>query len=293
MIEASRLNTRARLADFWRLIKMRQTALLLITGLCAYSLTRGESFDPFEAIWMAAGLFLSISGCTALNMLLDQDLDCQMGRTANRPLPAGRIWPVEAAAFGAALSLVGLAFSFSLDLRFGTIVTFGFVFDLLVYSAWLKRRTSLSIIFGGVAGGMPALAGRTLALGQVDLVGLLLAGAILLWIPSHILTLMLRHADDYRRAGVPAWPNDYGPRVTRMFIAGTNLLNTLVLAACALLLRVPPLALALLLGTSLGMCGLAILQLASPTEQRNWLLFKAASLHMLASSLLLVVGSLA
>jgi heme O synthase-like polyprenyltransferase len=103
---------------------------------------------------------------------------------------------------------------------------------------------------------------------------------------------MLRYADDYRQASVPVWPNVYGPRATRLFVAGANLLNTLVLAACALLLGIHPVALALLLAMSLGMFGLAVLQLVCPTEHRNWLLFKAASLYMLASSLLLVVGSL-
>jgi len=293
MVEALRQVTWARLADFLALTKMRQTALLTITGFFAYTLTCGWLFDPSEAIWMAAGLLLSISGCTALNMLLDQDIDAQMGRTANRPLPAGRLQPVEAGVFGGVLSAAGLALSFGLDLRFGTVVAAGFLFDLLVYTAWLKRRTALSIVFGGVAGGMPALAGRVLALGRVDLVGLLLASSVLLWIPSHILTLMLRYADDYRRASLPAWPNLYGPRATRLFIAGANLLNALALAACALLLGVHPVALALLLAMSLGMFGLAVLQLARPTERRNWLLFKVASLYMLASLLLLVVGSLA
>lgn len=284
--------TLARVGDFWALIKSRQTALLLITGFCAYTLTRGLPFDPLEAVWMAAGLLLSIGGCTVLNMLLDQDIDGQMVRTAGRPLPAGRVQPLEAGVFGGLLSATGLALSLRLDLRFGVIVALGFAFDLLVYTVWLKRRTPLSIVFGGVAGGMPALAGRVLALGRVDLVGLLLCGSILLWIPSHILTLVIRYADDYRRAGVPVWPNVYGPRATRLFIAGANLLNALVLAACAFLLQVHPVTLVLLLGMSLGMFGFSTLQLVAPTEQRNWLLFKIASLYMLTSSLLLTVGSL-
>jgi protoheme IX farnesyltransferase len=164
--------------------------------------------------------------------------------------------------------------------------------DLLVYTLWLKRRTPLSILLGGISGGMPALAGRVLALGHVDLVGVLLAGSILLWIPSHILTLAIRYADDYRRANVPVWPNVHGSRATRLVIAGANLLNTLVLMACALLLQVHPVPLVLLLGMSLGMFALSALQLAAPTGRRNWLLFKVASLYMLISSLLLTVGSL-
>ena len=182
--------------------------------------------------------------------------------------------------------------AFSLNLQFGAVVVGGFFFDLLVYTAWLKRRTPLSILFGGVAGGMPILAGRVLALGRIDLVGLLLTGSILLWIPSHILTLATRYADDYRQAGVPVWPNVYGPRSTRSFIAWANLLNAVVLMTSALLLGIHPAALGLLLAMSLGMFALSTYQLFAPTEERNWLLFKMASLYMLISSLAITVGVL-
>lgn len=288
---AQRRAALARAGDFCALIKFRQTVLLLLTGCCAYVLTRGLPLDPFEAVWMTVGLALSISGCTALNMLLDRDIDARMERTAGRPLPAGQLRAGEVAVFGGILTALGLALSFGLNLRFGVVVALGFAFDLLVYTAWLKRHTPLSIVLGGVAGGMPVLAGRVLALGQVDLLGLLLASSILLWIPSHILTLALRYADDYRRAGVPVWPNVYGPRATRLFIAGANLLNTLVLATCACLLRVHLMARAMLLGMSAGMFVLSVLQLIAPTERRNWLLFKFASVYMLLSSLLLTAGS--
>ena len=290
---ARRRTVQARLADYWSLLKFRQTAMLLVTGFCSYALTRGLPLDSQEAVWMATGLLFSIAGCTVLNMLLDRDIDAQMGRTADRPLAAGRMRPFEAAAFGGALSVVGLAHCFALDLRFGAVVATGFAFDLLVYTIWLKRRTPLSIVFGGVSGGMPVLAGRVLALGRVDVVGILLAASILLWIPSHILTLALRYADDYRRAGVPVWPNVYGRRATGLVIAGANLLNVLILMTCALLLQIHGIVLILLLGISLVMFVLASLQLAAPTDERNWLLFKAASIYMLASSLLLTVGALA
>lgn len=282
----------SRMIDLGALIKSRQTALLLFTGLCAYALTHGLPLDAPEASRMAAGLFLSISGCTVLNMLLDRDIDARMGRTAARPLAAGRIRPGEAFALGGALSLAGLGLSFWLDPYFGAVVALGFVCDLLVYTAWLKRRTPLSILFGGVAGGMPVLAGRVLALGRVDLIGLLLGGSILLWIPAHILTLTIRYADDYQSAGVPTWPGAYGIRRTHTFIAAANLANTVSVEICALLLRVHPLMQAALLAGSVGLCGLSIAQITAPTERRNWLIFKLASLYMVFSSSLLTIGGL-
>jgi len=292
-IIARRQLTWAQIADWGSLIKIRQTALLLVTAISAYTLTCGLPFDPYEGVGMTIGLFLAISGCTVLNMLLDRDVDAQMARTADRPLAAGRIPPRAAGVLGGALSWAGLLLSFALDRHFGVIVALGFGFDLWVYTMWLKRRTPLSILFGGVSGGMPVLAGRVLALGRVDIVGILLAMSVLLWIPSHILTLAIRYADEYRQAGIPVWPNVYGPRATHLVIAGANLLNTLVLMTAGVQLRIHPIALMLLSLMSGGMVILAVWQLIAPTERRNWLLFKLASLYMLASSLTLTLGSIA
>jgi protoheme IX farnesyltransferase len=282
-----------RLADWLALTKGRQTMLLLLTGLCSYVLTRGAQVRLWEAVGMAAGLLLSISGCTVLNMVLDRDLDARMSRTADRPLPAGRIETRQALAFGGTLAAVGLCIALQLDSGFGALVGLGLVFDLLVYTVWLKRRTAMSIFFGGVAGGMPPLAGRVLALGRIDAVGLLLAASVLLWIPSHILTLAMRYARDYERADVPVWPNVYGLANTRLLIATASLLNTVILAASGILLAMPPMLLAILLAASLVMAGLSALQVIKPSEERNWLLFKLASCYMLVAMLLLTIGGLA
>ena len=76
----------------------------------------------------------------------------------------------------------------------------GLFFDVVVYTIWLKRRSAWSIVWGGVSGGMPVLAGRALGLGRIDEVGILLALAVLFWVPTHILTFNLRYYDDYQQA---------------------------------------------------------------------------------------------
>jgi hypothetical protein len=93
------------------------------------------------------------------------------------------------------------------------------VLDVLVYTIWLKRRTPYSILFGGISGGMPILAGRVLATGQLDAIGVLLAAAILLWIPTHIMTFHIKYQQDYASAGVPTFPSVHGISVTRTLIA--------------------------------------------------------------------------
>ena len=276
---------------FLALTKPLQTLLLLVTGVCAYALSRPGAVAWGELLAAALALTGAIAGCTALNMVLDRDIDARMGRTTRRPLPAGRVSVRAAVLFGLALSVPGLALAWALSPLFGLIVTLGFAIDLGVYTLWLKRRTPLSILFGGISGGMPALAGRALALGRVDLVGILLATGVLLWIPAHILTLATHYAREYHLAGVPVWPNVYGPAATRRVIALATLLDVAVLGTAGWLLRVHPVALAVLAVLGAGLTGLSVAVLVRPTERLNWVLFKFASLYMLGAFVSLTLGT--
>jgi protoheme IX farnesyltransferase len=290
-IAGRRASPWALVCGYWQLMKSAQTTLLLVTAVCGYIITH-PAVDQARVLAMIGSLGLTIAGCTVLNMALDRDIDAQMARTAHRSLPAGLLRPVEAAVFGGVLSAAGLVWSFTLGLVYGGVVATGFVLDLLVYTLWLKRRTPFSIMLGGVAGGMPVLAGRTLALGRVDVLGVLLALAILLWIPTHILTLGLRYCEDYRRAGVPIWPNVYGATATRRLIAGCNLLTVGALMTAGVLLNLAMGWLVVASGVSLAFLVLTVLSLLRPTSQMNFLLFKAASVYMLVMCVLITLGAL-
>ncbi len=204
-----------KLILYWRLIKSLQTGLLLATGLAGYMSSRCPIFNLPEIIALTGSLFLSISGSTVLNMVWDSDIDALMHRTARRPLPAGQISRFEGGLLGVLLILAGLLWAMALDTRFGMVVAAGVFFDVIVYTIFLKRHTPYSILIGGLAGGMPALAGRVLAVGKVDGIGLLLALGVLLWIPTHILTFSIKYREDYARANLPTFPSVYGEEVTR------------------------------------------------------------------------------
>ncbi|MFN3763135.1 MAG: heme o synthase [Anaerolineae bacterium] len=273
------------------LTKPLQTLLLLITGVCAYALSRPGAVNWSELAAAALALTGAVAGCTVLNMILDRDIDGRMGRTVRRPLPAGRVSVRAALIFGLALSVPGLALAWALSPLFGLIVSLGFGIDLGVYTLWLKRRTPLSILWGGISGGMPALAGRALALGRVDLVGVLLAAGVLLWIPAHILTLATHYAREYHLAGVPVWPNVYGPTATRRVIALATLLDVTVLGTAGWLLSIHPVTLGVLAVLGAGLTGLSVAVLFRPTERLNWVLFKFASLYMLGAFVCLTIGT--
>jgi len=279
-----------RLKAYAGMLKNLQTGLLVITGLAGYSSGRPVSALP-EALALTGSLFLAVGGSTVLNMVIDRDIDATMPRTANRPLPSGAIAPPQALIFGLALALAGILWAGRLQPLYGTVVFAGLFFDVVVYSLWLKRRSPWSIVWGGIAGGMPALAGRVLATGQIDLTGLLLALAVLLWIPTHIMTFSIKYAGDYRAAGVPVFPNHYGVRVTRWIIAAST-----VSAAVVMLWSVYRIGVAgglLWAARGLGglLCAFTLISLLRPTPRLNLILYKAASLYMLGSMIVLIAGT--
>ncbi|MGE5124399.1 MAG: protoheme IX farnesyltransferase, partial [Acidobacteriaceae bacterium] len=175
--------------DYWPLIKSSQTVMLTITGLAGFLCQPALPVDLFRFAGLAGSLVVTISGCTVLNMLFDRDIDRQMSRTRWRPLATGQVHPQAALWLGTALITLGFLWSAILSPLYFALILAGAGLNVLVYTLWLKRRSAWSILLGGIAGGMPILAGHTLAIGRLDTLGFLLALAVVMWIPSHNLTL--------------------------------------------------------------------------------------------------------
>ena len=281
------ITIKRKLRAYWTLIKSLQTGLLLITGLAAYMSARCPVTTWETLLAVTATLFLAISGSTVLNMVYDRDLDAKMKRACMRPLPSGKVSVREALLLGLFLSIAGVGGAFLMSPLYGAVVFAGLFFDVAVYTIWLKRRTPYSIIIGGLAGGMPALAGRSLAVGAIDPLGILLALAVLLWIPTHILTYNIKYADDYARAGVPTFPSTYGVNVTRVIItlSSVGAAMAVTLAAIGIGMSWGYLRLLVILGG--GLFALAAASMWRPSERLNHGLFKYASVYMLGSMLLL------
>jgi len=222
-----------------------------------------------------------------LNMWYDCDLDTVMNRTHNRPLANGKVSKREALGLGLFLSSIGVGWAFFLNLFFGAVVLAGLFFDVIIYTIWLKRRTSWSIVWGGISGGMPILAGRVLAIGGVDVVGLLLTMAVLFWIPTHILTFNMRYYSDYQAANVPTFPSAYGFEATRAIIALSAMIAAASIGVAGVMIGVQAGALRLMAVLSSGLLLLSLATVFKPSEQVNYSLFKYASVYMLASMILL------
>lgn len=282
----------AKIRKFWPLIKSLQTGLLVATGLAGYMSARCPVFN----LGTLAGLFVSlsaaISGSTVLNMWWDRDIDAKMERTKNRPLASGSIVPADALWIGLLLSTFGVGVAALMDPLYAVIIFAGLFFDVVIYTMWLKRRTCWSILWGGVSGGMPILAGRALGLGALDWIGIMLSLGILFWIPTHILTFSMRYADDYQSAGIPTFVSTYGPRFTRKIIAISSVLAALAMGISAWGFGMAWGFLRLLAVLSVGLLLLAVDITFQPSDRVNYGLFKYASVYMLAAMILVVIESM-
>jgi heme o synthase len=288
------LNTYSRAVKkvwgYWPLVKGLQTGLLVATGLGGYMSVRCPAMNLGTLAGLLASLVLSISGSTILNMWWDRDIDARMKRTQKRPLASGKIPPGEGLLVGLALSGLGVGIAAVMDLLFAAIIFAGLFFDVVIYTFWLKRRTCWSIVWGGIAGGMPILAGRALGLGSIDWIGLMLALAVLLWIPTHIMTFSMKYQADYAAAGLPTFPSRYGLKITREVVAFSSVLAALAIGISAFGVGMSWGCLRVLAVLSMGLLALAGTSFLKPSEVVNAGLFKYASMYMLSAILLLVLG---
>ncbi len=201
--------------DFVALTKPRVMYLVVFTGLCG--LLAAPAMPPvvlgFTAILCIA---LGAGACGALNQWYEADIDAKMRRTANRPLPAGRMDREAALHFGVGLGafsvlLMGLATNWLA----AALLAASILFYVLIYTVWLKPRTAQNIVIGGAAGAFPPLIGWVAATGQVATLPVLLFAIIFLWTPPHFWALSLFVRSDYAAAGIPMLPVVSGPETTR------------------------------------------------------------------------------
>jgi len=289
-VQSSIANRKSKIALYWPLIKSTQTGLLLATGIAGY-LSAGTRIGLLTLLGVFASLFLAISGSTIMNMWYDHDIDAKMKRTHKRPAASGQLSRTEVFRVGMVVSVLGVGGALAIAPLYGLVVFAGWFFDVIVYTLWLKRRSAWSIVWGGISGAMPILAGRVLAAGHIDLVGILLALAILFWIPTHTLTFSIKFREDYANAGVPTFPSTYGDTFTRAAIAITSVLAAIAIGWASVDIGISAGYLRLIAVLTAGLLLLAFATFRVQSERVNFGLFKYASLYMLASMIILSMNA--
>ena len=227
---------RAGWRDYVTLTKPRIMTLLLLTGFCGL-VAAAHGVPGLRALAAMAGLALACGGASALNHVLDRDIDRLMGkRTNRRPVAAGRIPASRALEFGLALTAASFTLLAStVNVLTAVLALAGNLFYVVVYTRWLKRSTSQNIVIGGAAGAVPPLVGWAAAGHGLGLPALLLFAIVCCWTPPHFWALALLLKDEYARAEVPMLPVVRGARETeRQIVLYTVGLTALTLVPVAL-----------------------------------------------------------
>lgn len=201
--------------DFFELLKPRVMSLVIFTALVGLAVAPG-SIHPVIAFTALLCVAVGAGASGALNMWYDADIDARMARTATRPIPAGRVTPGEAAAFGAILSVFSvMTMGVLVNWVAAALLAFTIFFYLVVYTMWLKRRTPQNIVIGGAAGAFPPMIGWAAVTGSVSLEPVVLFLIIFMWTPPHFWALALYRSGDYEKVGVPMLPVVAGEAETR------------------------------------------------------------------------------
>jgi heme o synthase len=202
--------------DYLTLTKPRIMSLLLVTG-AAGMFVGAQGVPPLDLFVLAmTGLALACGGASALNHVLDRDIDRLMGsRTERRPVASGRVSPAQALEFGIVLSALSFALLAStVNVLTAVLALVGNAFYVVVYTRWLKRTTPQNIVIGGAAGAVPPLVGYAAATGSLALPALWLFLIVFLWTPPHFWALALMIKNAYAAAGIPMLPVVRGERET-------------------------------------------------------------------------------
>lgn len=215
----------SEIRDWFALLKPRVMTLVVFTGFIGMLVAPG-SINPLLGSVAVLCIAVGAGAAGAINMWYDRDIDAVMRRTANRPIPAGRIRAEEALAFGVVLAIASVVvMGLATNWMAAGCLAGSILFYVFVYTMWLKRRTPQNIVIGGAAGAFPPVIGWAAVTGSVDLLPLLLFAIVFAWTPPHFWSLSLWAHGDYQRAGVPMLPVVAGAKETRRQI----MLYTLVL----------------------------------------------------------------
>ncbi|HXY42502.1 MAG TPA: heme o synthase [Vicinamibacteria bacterium] len=283
--------SRTSLADRFELVKPRITLMVVITSLVGFVMAEP---GPVRLLLLAsamAGTALVASGAAVLNQLLERESDALMERTRRRPLAAGRVAPLEAAAFGATVTAGGVALLLWMCGPLpATVAVVTWTSYLFLYTP-LKRRTPLATLVGAVPGALPPVIGWTAASGAVDAGAFILFAILFLWQVPHFLAIAWMYRDDYARGGFPMLPvvDREGTFTARQTVVHSLALLLVSLAPVAAGMAGPAYAGgALLLGAALTLFALRLLSARDVVAARG--LFLASVLYLPALSSLLLAG---
>ncbi|HRD21732.1 MAG TPA: heme o synthase [Candidatus Nanopelagicus sp.] len=275
------------------LMKLRVVELLLVTTVPALFLASNGVPDISITIWSLLGGTLAAGGANAFNMVIESKSDQLMKRTSNRPIATGEISKANGLVFATLVSILSLLVFYIFTTPLATALTAGaIIFYVLGYTLALKTRTSQNIVWGGIAGCMPALIGQAAVTNTLTLTSWLFFLLIFFWTPPHFWALAVRYKDDYSAAAIPMLPSVAPMKsvIKQMWFHSTLMvvISILVITSAKLSLWVLLASLFLIIGWKIQLIKLS----NEPSEVNAGKLFQASIIFLSIYSFLLVIGVL-
>jgi heme o synthase len=271
--------------NYYELTKPKIWYLLVFTAFGAAltaSLLFNISIQPLTWLLLIGGVAAGSAAADTLTGYNDRDIDAIMDRTRGRPIPSGRVSPQKALIFGLILAAISLIFSWFINIWAFALMAFGLFDNIIVYSKWLKRRSQINIILGGFSGAAPAMIGYVAVTTQNIEIGLVMAGLVFLWIPTHIWSLALHFKRDYTKAGIPMLPIVSSEKKSVRIIAWTTLMMV-VFSILPFFFNQFGLIYLITAGIfGVAMIGVSIWLLTKPSEKVSWIVFKFSSPYLTA-----------
>jgi protoheme IX farnesyltransferase len=271
------------IANYWELIKPKIVLLLVFTGIAGMLVAYKEAHVAISGVQLIVGfaaIFLGSAGAEVLTNYHDRDIDGVMKRTNHRPIPSGRITERRALIFGFVTSILSVLLAYWFNPLAALFMVIGLIDNVVVYSLWLKRRSWLNIILGGISGGMPVLVGYAAIADTISPLAVFMSALVIVWIPTHIWSLAIKTRQDYVDAKIPMLPVVVSLRVATVCIAITSSLLAIFSLSIFFVTTV-----SLFYVVSAVACGAAILGYSvklviDRTEKTAWTLFKISSPYL-------------
>lgn len=275
-------------SSFFQLMKPRVMSLVIFTGFAGMYLAPGE-LHPVLAVISLLAIAAGAGASGAINQWYDRDIDAVMHRTRARPIPAGKVEPSEALAFGVIISVISvLILSLSANFLAGGLLAFTIIFYGLIYTVWLKRSTAQNIVIGGAAGALPPIIGWAAVTASMSIESIILFGLIFFWTPPHFWALALVKNQDYKNAKIPMLPVVAGGDETRRQI----FIYSIIMVGVSFLPNIIGMS-KILYGSVAGISGTIFLLLAfqllrQPDDSRAMRLFKYSIAYLFILFLALI-----
>jgi heme o synthase len=275
--------------DFWQLLKPKIMYLVVFTAAAGIVAAPGNIhfFLAFVSLLCVA---LGSGAAGAINMWYDRDIDLLMERTKNRPIPSGRILPINALEFGVAIGILSVVImAISINYLAAILLAVSILFYVFIYTIWLKRSTPQNIVIGGVAGALPPMIGWATVTNSIGIESFILFLIIFFWTPPHFWALSLNRSEDYIKAAVPMFNIVYGSAETRkqILIYSILLVSVSLLPVVFLKRSLLYLLLAVSAGSAFILYAIFILKFKSRAAQRKMFFYSIFYLFSLFASIIL------